>query len=313
MKQALPFVVCILLLTGFAARAQNPQDVAVDIDVVYGHSDGVDLKMDLAHPAATDAPAPAIVCIHGGAWRSGNKRDYQQHIRFLASMGYVAAAVEYRFAPAHSWPAQIQDVKCAVRYLRAHARELNIDPSRIGALGDSAGAHLALLLGLMDPSDGFDNAGGNDGQSSKVQAVVNFSGPTNLASWRIAPEAEAEFLALHGRDSDGILADFLGTADRSSPVMAEASPVTYVGEDDPPILTFHGVDDAIVSVEQAQLLHAALDKAGVPQTLTIIEGAGHAFAPEQLLNATLQAQAFLERTLKGIPEADVSSEPPISK
>jgi len=300
-------------LAALNGSAQDPQEITVQADVVYGHAGGIDLKMDIAFPPGQDAATPAIVCIHGGAWQLGTKEDYQPHIRFLASIGYVAAAVEYRLAPAHQWPAQIQDAKCAVRYLRAHAEELNIDPNRIAALGDSAGGHLALLLGLMDPSDGLDGAGGSPGQSSKVQAVVSFSGPTNLATWRVSSEAEAEFAAYHGRDSDGILADLLGTDDRTAPVMAEASPVSYIDAGDPPILTFHGDADAIVSVDQARQLHAALDQAGVQQTLTIVEGAGHGFTPEQLMTATLQARSFLDQVLKGAPADEPSPALPLSK
>ena len=292
-----PIILVAVALSAFPSKA-TAQEVAVQHDVVYGQADGIELVMDIASPANIESPVPAIVCIHGGAWQLGSKSDYGVHIKAIASAGYVVAAVEYRLAPKYKWPAQIQDVKCAVRYLRAHANELKIDPGRIAALGDSAGGHLALLLGLMDTGDGNDGGGGNPGQSSKVQAVINFSGPTNLSTWRVAPEAEPEFKSFHGRDSDGILEDLLGTADRSSPIMAKASPLSYIDAGDPPIRTFHGSVDPIVSVDQAKQLHAALEEAGVRQQLTVIEGAGHGLTPEQIMAATQQALEFLRQVLK---------------
>lgn len=273
------------------------QDVTVQEDVVYRTVDGTDLAMDIARPTGVEGPLPAIVCIHGGAWQMGSKNDYAMHIRAIASAGYVAAAVDYRLAPLSKWPAQIDDVKCAVRYLRSHASELNVDPGRIAALGDSAGGHLALLLGLMDAA-AHESGDGSSSPSSKVQAVVNFSGPTDLSTWRVAPEAETEFKSYHGRDSEGILEDLLGTADRTSPMMSQASPLSHVDGGDPPIQTFHGSADPIVAVEQAEQLHAALENAGVPQQLDVIDGAGHGLTPEQIMTATVKALEFLGRVLK---------------
>lgn len=155
-------VLCLPMCLSFG------QEVIFEKDVIYGHSSGVDLKMDLAKPAKSSGPVPALLGIHGGAWSSGDKSLYEPFIRQFAANGYVAAAVEYHFAPTHQWPAQIEDAKCAVRYLRAHAKELNIDPNKIGVIGDSAGGHLCLLLGLMDPKDGLQGTGGNPEQSSKV-------------------------------------------------------------------------------------------------------------------------------------------------
>jgi len=299
MKQACVLAGWVFFVAASATFAQTPQGVIVEKDVVYGQCDGVDLKLDLAIPPEQEGTFPVVVCIHGGAWQLGNKSDYDTHIRLLASYGYVAASVGYRLAPQHQWPAQIQDVKCAVRYLRKHAEEFSIDPNRIAALGDSAGAHLALLVGLMNDNDGFNSAGGNAGQSSEVRAVINFSGPSELATWRVLPAVEEEFFAYHKRDSDGILEDLLGTADRSDAVMTQASPVHYVDSGDPPILTFHGTADPIVPIGQAKLLHRALEKAGVQHTLHPVEGAGHAFTPAQSMQANQQALAFLEQTLKG--------------
>jgi len=139
------------------------------------------LKLDLASPKGLDHAVPAIVVIHGGGWMAGKRQDMTSFAKEAAAHGYVAATISYRFAPKHRFPAQIEDSKCAVRYLRAHAKELNIDPKRIGAMGVSAGAHLAMMLGAMDSADAMEGDGGNPEQPSKVQAVVSFVGPVNLA------------------------------------------------------------------------------------------------------------------------------------
>jgi acetyl esterase/lipase len=290
-------VLCVL---AFAAFGQSAPEVVIEKDIVYGHSDGVDLKLDLAKPPSGQGPFPALVCIHGGAWQMGEKSAYEPVIRQLASYGYVAAAVEYRLAPAHKWPAQIEDVKCAVRYLRAHAKDLNIDPAKMGAVGDSAGGHLSLLLGLMDPKDGLEGTGGNPEQSSKVQAVANFYGPTDLRVWRLTPEADAELKKSGGKDSNTWLVDLLGTSDRAAPVMAQMSPITYVDAGDSPIITFHGTADPLVPIEQAKLLHAALEKAGVTQKLVPMEGAGHGFDPLTLASALQQGLQFFDVHLKNV-------------
>jgi acetyl esterase/lipase len=180
MRKCLPFSAMLLCMSAFAAYGQAPAGATFQKDVVYGHAEGVDLKLDLGKPPAGGPPVPALVFIHGGAWQVGSKDTFEPLVRQFADNGYVTASVEYRLAPAHKWPAQIEDVKCAVRYLRAHAKELNIIPDKIGAAGDSAGGHLSLLLGLMDPKDGLEGTGGNPEQSSKVQAVVNFYGPTDM-------------------------------------------------------------------------------------------------------------------------------------
>jgi acetyl esterase/lipase len=288
----------VLCTLAFAAFGQPAQEVTVEKDVVYGHSGGVDLKLDLARPPLGNGPVPALVCIHGGAWQMGDKSAYEPVIRQLAAHGYVAAAVGYRLAPVHKWPAQVEDVKCAVRYLRAHAKDLNIDPAKMGAVGDSAGGHLSLLLGLMDPKDGMEGTGGNPEQSSKVQAVANFYGPADFRVWHVAPEVDADIQKNSGKRSDDWLVDFLGTSDRAAPVMIQVSPVAYINAGDPPILTFHGTADQLVPIEQAKILHAALEKAGVTQQLVVMEGAGHGFNPVSLTSALQQGLEFFDVHLK---------------
>src|SRR3990172_7061145 len=128
--------------------AAEKAEVDYKPDVTYATVAGEDLKLDLATPKGLDHAVPAIVVIHGGGWMAGKRQDMTPIAKDAAAHGYVAAAVSYRFPPKHRFPAQIEDVKSSVRYLRAHAKELNIDPQRIGAMGISAGAHLSMMLGV---------------------------------------------------------------------------------------------------------------------------------------------------------------------
>lgn len=231
---------------------------------------------------------------------AGNKDEFDPLIRLLASYGYVAVSVGYRLTPAHKWPAQIKDAKCAVRYIRANASQLGIDPENIGAIGDSAGGHLALLLALMDGSGPFDDGGGNPGPSSKVNAVVNLFGPTEFPSWQPRPLGMADIRRGFGESFDDLLVDFVGTADRTAAVMKEVSPVTYIDAGDPPVLTFHGDKDPLVPVDQARVLHDALDKAGVPNRLVVVEKAAHGWGGEKYENTLRLTREFFDKHLKGI-------------
>lgn len=270
------------------ARAQ---DVPIQKDIVYGKAGGEELKLDLARPAKGEGPFPLVVCLHGGAWQIGHRSSMHPQVRLLAGHGYVAATVGYRLAPKHPWPAQVEDARAAVRFLRAHAKDYHIDPNRVAAVGGSAGGHLALLLGLMD--DGGE-------PPSKVQAVVNYFGPTDLRTWSATPEGDALLkAAVNGRDSNGLLKDLLGTADRKAPVVARASPITYVDAKDPPVLTFQGTADPLVPAEQAKALHAALKKAGVAEKLVLLEGASHGWGGQEKERTDRLMLEFLDKYLKG--------------
>jgi len=256
-------------------------------DIVYGKGGSSELRLDLATPAQGAGPFPALVCIHGGSWRSGDKSWYRSQIVTFAEQGYVAVSINYRLAPEYKFPAQIEDAKCAVRFLRAHAAELKINPAKISAIGDSAGGHLALLLAFMDPADGLEGNGGYSDQSSKVQAVVNHYGPADLTvneKWAQGQKVQANY--------------FLDTNDPAAPVVARASPVTYIDSADPPVLTFHGTADPIVPVEQARRLHDVLKKAGVSERLELIEGAGHGWNEEQRARIDKIVLEFMDQKLK---------------
>ena len=246
------------------APAPTVHPVREELDVVYCHAGGEDLQLDLYAPKDVPGPLPAVVILHGGGWTKGSHEQLRPLAGILAGQGYVAASVGYRLAPRHKFPAQIQDVKCAVRWLRANAERYQIDSERIGVLGFSAGAHLALLLGLTQASDGLEGDGGNAEQSSRVQAVVNFFGPTDLTRPEWPPATRA------------LIFDLLGGSREQIPgVYRAASPVSYVHRGAPPVLTLHGTADPVVPYEQAKLLHTALRRARVSSRLEPVHGKGH--------------------------------------
>lgn len=235
-----------------------------EFDIVYCHVGGEDLQLDLFMPKDAPGPLPALVLLHGGGWAKGSYQLCRPFAPEFAARGYVVAAVGYRLAPRHKFPAQIEDAKCAVRWLRANAQRYHIDGDHIGALGFSAGAHLALLLGLTEAKDGLEGEGGNPQQSSAVQAVVSISGPTDLTRPGWTPEIE------------GVIADLLGCSrQQHAEAYRAASPLYYVHRGAPPVLAIHGTEDSIVPYEQAQLLHASLRKAKVSSRLIPLHGKGH--------------------------------------
>src|SRR5262249_17815267 len=164
-------------------------EIRVERDIGYGKGDRVELKLNLAIPKGNGS-VPAVVCIHGGGWYQGPRQDMDFMTEVLARRGYVAATVSYRLVPNARFPAQIEDCKAAVRWLRANAAKYHINPDRIGAIGPSAGGHLACLLGVTDKKDNLEGSGGNPDKSSRVQAVVSFFGRTNFSKKTWSDELE---------------------------------------------------------------------------------------------------------------------------
>lgn len=233
-------------------------------DIEYGAGGGEKLRLDLAKPAKLDRAAPCIVVIHGGGWAQGDKKQHHDQIFKLAQQGYVAATVQYRFAPKHRFPAAVEDVKCAVRYLRAHADEHKINPSLLGAVGFSAGGHLAMMLGVMGKDNGLEGTGGNADQSSQVQCVVGFFGPTDLTRTDFTPT------------SVFLLSNFMGsTPEEDKGERKRASPVTYLDQGDAPLLIFQGTKDPLVPHTQALVMGEAMTKAGVPGRVELLIGGDH--------------------------------------
>ncbi len=274
----------------------------VERDIVYATVDGEKLMLDLARPS-TPGPHPCVVCLHGGAWKFGNKKSLSRAgrddvtevapsarvslIESLAAQGYVAVSVGYRLMPKAKFPAQIEDAKTAVRFLRTNAKTLAIDPDRIAALGFSAGGHLAALLGTTDKSVGFDGPLYPD-QSSAVQCVVDFFGPTDLTLY-----AEAEGI------EKAYMVPLLGSRYRAKPeVYRKASPLEHVSKAAPPFLILHGTADVIVPIIHSERFHKKLLASGVKSELRIIPGEGHGWTGPVLLDTIAAATKFLDANLK---------------
>ena len=270
-------------------------EVIVEKDIVYGTGGGKDLKLDLARPDHASGLLPALVFIHGGGWQGGNREMYGNEILEAAKRGYVAVTVSYRLSdpdaagkPRNPFPAQIEDVKCAIRWLRANAEKYHVDPNRIGATGGSAGGHLSLLAGVTGTSKEFQGAGGHAGVSSQVQAVVNYFGPTDMPRLYVISKGAAVVL-------DHLFGE---TPEKAAAPYKAASPITYVTKDAPPILTIHGTADPVVPVEQATEFDAAMRNAGAPHTLLLIQGAGHGFSGKGNKTASDAMYKFFDDHLK---------------
>ena len=255
--------------TAKTTLAINTAPGATNRDVTYCAPDGIAQKMDLLYPAKLKSdPAPIAMYVHGGGWTQGDKATGagSLDVRAILERGYVVASINYRLAPQHKWPSQIVDVKCAVRFLRAHAAQLKIAPNKIGVWGGSAGGHLVAMLGTTDASAGFD-VGEYLDQSSRVQAVVDLFGPADLP-------------AMFSASARATGQQIFGATSRDDPILVKASPITYISKDDPPFLILQGDKDKVVPMEQSQILHDKLKAGGVTSTLVIVKNAGHGFAPD---------------------------------
>jgi acetyl esterase/lipase len=289
-----PLVLAALLVTCGIAHCT---EISVEEGITYGKSGDTELKLDMARPEG-NGPFPAIVFIHGGGWHQGSRQEYRGQIEEGAKRGYVAVTISYRLMQFDEsqketttatpiFPAQIHDAKAAIRWLRANAKQYRVDPDRIGVTGASAGGHLSLLVGLTDPASGLEGDSGNPDQSSRVQAVVNVFGPTDMANC-----FEKSLGAWVVRLFMG------GTPAEVGERYQVASPLTYVSKDDPPVLTLHGDQDAIVPVEQARVMDEKMKATGASHTLVVFEGQGHGFGGEYQQKAEKATWDFFDKHLK---------------
>ena len=265
-----------------------PDDVIWQPDVEYSNPGGESLKLDLARPKTGEGPFPAVLCIHGGGFRAGDRQSYDGLCIKLAERGYVAATITYRLAPRHKFPAAIFDTKAAVRWLRANAATYKINPDRIGVMGGSAGGHLAQFLGVTAHVPRFEGHGGNPHYSSSVSCVVNFFGPS-------------DFTKSYGKSVDAaeVLPLWLGgNLETAHALHIQASPLYWVTPDAAPTLCIHGTKDNYVAHEQAEWLVDRLKAATVEAELLTLPGAGHGFRGHDAEVADQAMFEFFDSKLK---------------
>jgi acetyl esterase/lipase len=284
------FLVLMVLLV-FNAALHAADEIKTLRDIEYARVGDTSLKLDLYVPASAKSP-PLVVWVHGGAWRGGSKNN--PSVLALTERGYALASVDYRLSTAAQFPAQIHDIKAAIRYLRATAKEHGIDADRIAITGGSAGGHLAALVGVTNGVKELEGTVGKHlDQSSDVQAIVVFYGASNLTTilaqstpYGVKMRTEALELLLGGQPD-------------SRPDLARlASPVFQVDPRDPPLLWFHGDQDPQMPINQAHEMMGTYKKHGLSATFEPVYGGAHGgklfFTPDQMT----QVADFLNGALR---------------
>ncbi|MDB6003725.1 MAG: putative lipase/esterase [Prosthecobacter sp.] len=296
------FLVSTSLAQDLSAQKKNAQTVAeksqveLRLDQPYAGSDNAKQKADLYLPKKrnTDKPLPVVALIHGGGWVNGDRLGYAAAaIQFARTGDYAAVTVGYRLTKEAHWPAQVYDCKAAIRWIRAHAKEYNLDPDKIAVMGSSAGGHLSSLLGTSgDVKELEGDLGPSTTFSSRVQCVVNLCGPQDFTQAMMFDKEKKPIL-----DDPAVIGLLGGNYEEKHAEAVAASPVTYVTKDDPPFITFQGTADQRVAFLHAETIHAALQKAGIPSLLIPITNGGHGSVnnPEVIARAKL----FIGRTFLG--------------
>lgn len=261
-------VMCLWSTEANAAKKSKRNEVSEGVkvlrDLEYKAPFARPLGLDLYRPEKFKGRLPVVVWVHGGGWKNGSKEGCPA--KWLAQHGFAVASISYRLTHDAQWPAQIDDCRSAVRWLRKNARKYRLDPDHIGIWGSSAGGHLVAIMGTIDAPKGEEI-------SSRVQAVCDWFGPTDLLT--MPPNNVSATRSIEQvRNSNG--AKLLGATVRDIPEKAkEASGLYHVSSDDPPFLVMHGDEDPGVPIAQSERFVAALRKANVPVTYHVVKGAGH--------------------------------------
>ena len=251
-----------------------PRGVAAHRDLAYVDGGHERQKLDLFVPEKAEKPLPVIVWIHGGAWRAGDKNGCPPLRQGYAEEGYAIASLNYRLSQHALFPAQLEDCKAALRWLRAHAKQYHLDPRKFAVWGSSAGGHLVALLGVTGDARDFE-AGENRDQSSAVQAVMDDYGPTDFVQMDAHRPPGARQAHSAPDSPESRLVGGLITDPRMRANVTRANPITYVSKGDAPFLINHGDADATVPHHQSELLFEALKTAGVPVRFNTVKGGGH--------------------------------------
>ena len=285
---------------GPGPRVRVPDSIKAELNLSYASTDNPRQRLDLYLPKArkNDKPLPVVVFIHGGAWLGGDKGGGIGTLAPLVESGaYAGVSVGYRLTAEAIWPAQIHDCKAAIRWIRANAKKYNLDADNIGVTGTSAGGHLAAMLGTGgDVPELEGKLGEHLEESSKVACVVDQFGPTDL-------------LAMGGSHNDPNSPESKlvgGPVQEFQDVSRQASATTHASKGDPPFLLIHGTNDNVVPFSQSELMHEALEKAGVESILVPVQGGGHGnFRSNEVAERLRQ---FFDRHLRG-QEVIISAEP----
>jgi len=238
----------------------TPDNVSQTMDVVFKNIDGIKLGLDLYQPSKDDTPNPLILITHGGAWKAGDKALYRSYGIDFAALGYTVASINYRLSGQAPFPAAIEDIRDSIVYLRKNATKFNIDPKRLVIFGSSAGGHLSAFTGLAANTPGASYLSGIDAKT--IKAIISIYGAHNLTSPAHRNHEETR--------------SFIGKSYADAPELyREASTISHVDKNDPPVLLIHGTVDSIVPVQNSDALSQKLKEAGVPVTYDRIEGWFH--------------------------------------
>jgi acetyl esterase/lipase len=260
--------------------------VAIQEDVTFGAGDGRDLKCDVYTPPDNDGNSPAILLIHGGAWKFGDRKQLRGYGFLLGREGYVCVATEYRLSEEAQWPEPMYDIKAALRWMRANHKDLGIDPTRIAVSGNSSGGHLGLLAAATANDPSFEGEGGNAGAGTDVAAAISFYGITELT-------AQSAMLK-------GLVREFLGNKTADTDYQA-ASPIHYARTSFPPTMLLQSSQDEMVPRQQSIKMYEALIDAGAPVELHMYDQVPHAFDQDPALarEGVRLILTFLNRYMPG--------------
>lgn len=268
-------------------------DYIVRPNITYATANNTPLKLDLYQPKSHSAPAPTLIFFHGGGWVAGQKEQNVLQLLPYLSLGWDVVNVEYRMASSSPAPAAVEDCRCALRWVASHSKDFNFDTSEIVLTGGSAGGHLALITGMLPPNSIFDrqcptseNIRWSSGTEPpvRVAAIINWYGITDVEE------------LLEGPNAKHYAIEWFGSMSSRKELAQELSPISYVRQGLPPIISIHGDSDDIVPYEQAVRLHAALDKVGVPNQLVTIHGGKHdGFSRQELVDSFATIREFLNK------------------
>lgn len=271
--------------TGASDWAVNLQsDYSVSSNVVYLRANNVELRLDIYAPR-TEEPAPTFIYFHGGGWVAGAKETSVLRLMPYLERGWAAVNVQYRLGDVSLAPAAVEDCLCALRWIIANAEDYGFDTDRLVTSGNSAGGHLALTTGMIPDSGGLDRQCPG-GEELSVAAIVNWYGITDVAD------------LLEGPNMKNYAVEWLGSQPDRVEIAERVSPLTYVADDLPPVITIHGDADPVVPYSHATRLHQALERAGVPNKLVTVPGGGHGgFDPGAMLQIYASIFEFLDENL----------------